>query len=153
MDLESNNYTLEYDMLEKSQSLTKTGIYYVEATLEAFKVIQVIKITNKKITESVSKQSSKIVFSFREENRNIRKLLENNPSITTNLNKKYPNKNLLIITFKIIKYLGEIQQPTKEWEQKSTISKENIKTTSILLPSITSSVSTSSHRSMSLDDL
>lgn len=149
MDSESNNYDIE--IVEHKEIIDK-GIYYVEATLEALKVTQITS-TGKKITSLASIDTNKIVFSYREKKRNIRKLLENNPKILTELNKKHPNKNILRISFKIIAYLGKTQEPAKEWQQKEEILKESTKTTLTTSPLIMSSVSTSLHRSMSLEDL
>lgn len=149
MDSDSNNYYIE--VIEHKDVIAK-GIYYVEATLQALKVTQITS-TGKKITAVADTSISKIVFSYREEKRNVRKLLENNPKILTELNKKHPNKNILRISFKVIAYLGKTQEPAKEWQQKESISKESIKTILITSPPIMSSVSISLHRSMSLEDL
>jgi hypothetical protein len=150
MDSEQFNYTIEYEI---DKDITETGIYYSEVILEAYKVSKEKQGFHPRQISFLSKYSSNEVFAQREKDLSFKKYIKNANSVMNDVNKKLSRKNLLKIRIKVLKYLGEIQKPAPVECQKPKILKENIKTTSILSPPITSSVLTSSHRSMSLDDL
>jgi len=150
MEDEGLNYIVEYDL---DNLITNTGIYWCDVSIESYKVVSEAQGFKKRQITFLSKHESKEVYSEREKEISFRKFIKTSPEVVKDANKRLSKKNILLIKIRILKYLGEIQRPTEEWQQKSKTLKENTKTLSTSLPPITNFVSMSLHRSMSLEDL